>query len=211
MAGDLCGMPHSEYRLQSPPMKLHWAGWTSDTWTLQRAGWDVSVSENYDAMTFNLNIQMALRYRDLYAISARASLPPGRGNMRYDMDMLREMSINIDQMGADIISRPYVYHTLLNWSDFSPVDTRPDYVEVDSQSMRNANIFRKIESANDIVVPEYSVQQLLDMALEMQAPKQREIRDKMRKQRESFAKENVINIDDYRQETDVVAQIMVAR
>ncbi len=48
-------------RILSRPIAVRWAGWVSDTHTLQKFGWDLSVDEQLH----NMSIRLAMQHRGL--------------------------------------------------------------------------------------------------------------------------------------------------
>lgn len=77
-----------------------------------------------------------------------------------------------------------------NFNAFSPVDAQPSIMI--NQQRRNIEdflMFRPIAKANEIIVADYEVSQLLEMITKKQDPKQAEIRYKKRKEWRKFTRE----------------------
>ena len=57
-------------RLQSPPIRVTWAGWQSDTYTLSRDGWEIAANEDFDHI-FKQRVRVAMHHptMKLYGIS----------------------------------------------------------------------------------------------------------------------------------------------
>ena len=172
------------YLLKNPIVNLHFAGWTSNSYDLQRNGWDLSVDEN----PYDCSLRFAIRNESLglYAISSVETYP--RKAFITDPFFLERFPLHFHlQQMTDGKAKIYYHHGL---STFRPINTQPDIECIEPKSIEDFVLFRKIspESA-DIVIPEYNIDRLLEMALELQEPKQKEIRERIRKEKDKSNEE----------------------
>lgn len=104
-----------------------------------------------------------------------------------------------------------------NLTSFRPIDAEPQLMmERQVKSIEDFLIFRPINNAKEIIVPDYQVQDLLQMIIAKQDPKQAELRENKRKEWRKFQREinqaeriDVENVLDNR--SDIVAQLVCVR
>lgn len=148
-----------EHRLMSRPLRLHWAGWTADTYSLQRAGWSISAEQHIQSMT----MQLALRHPDKggYGVSSRVPF-----DYMYERDSFAPMDL-----GADIrFGRSIDFH-VTDLPSFRAVDALPQMMERRRVSLEDfAHFHTPLVRTNEIVVPEESVEELMERILKMQQP-----------------------------------------
>jgi hypothetical protein len=161
----------------NPPIKVHWLGWESDTHTLSRNGWDLSASE--DPCMEKVSIAIRHAAAQIYGISEFQ-------RHRYRMRNMQEYGH--DAMIRDLEFRMTLAHsiTMQNWGPvvdlWKPVDARPQVVAMDIRRIEDLKIFRPLPpEENDIIIAPPSLDAILQMALNTQAPKQRELRNKYRR------------------------------
>lgn len=173
------------HRISSPPVKVYWAGWESDTFRLQRAGWQLSEYREFDlSMGYRLAMShprygvrgITSENRDLYEEYIRM--------MNYDsINRIKDLPpFNVDMMGTDIKVQA-IYQSAVPDMAFSdkwtPIDANPMHV-MDCK-LSEIVPFRPIGGEEIIVAPD-TVPGLLEKILELQDPKQKEIREKARKE-----------------------------
>lgn len=175
----------SSLRISSAICKVFWAGWESDTLTLQKQGWEISAEQDIASMRFRIALRhVGLRiyglsqmigyaeFRDLYSSDNMMGRPTPPIHIQY---MASRMEINI------------IDNSMQN---FYPVDAQPSImINQQRKSIEDFMMFRPIGKANEIVVAEYDVAELLDMIKNKQDPKQAEIREKKRKEWRKFQRE----------------------
>lgn len=178
-------------RILSHPVKLHWAGWESNTHALQRAGWQISVAEYPDSYNMNESIRIALRHEGgahgygMMNFDHMAYMDPLR-NPWDNMD-LRHMSVRMT-LGRDI-NFQYMGTPAMDVKDFRPIDAVPAMQDIEIKRMSDFKIFRylpQVTERNEIIVPELSMDDMLNRILEMQGPKQKELRAKIIADREGM-------------------------
>lgn len=153
------------------PVPCHWAGWTSDTIQLARAGWQISAREDHRMNRMSL----AIRHPegDLHGISD--FIDP-----KYEKRQMSHMHLSFRLQLARRIDFRVVGEFAHGWS---PVDPYPSYSSEGIYSLEDLAWFRKLpEPDNDIIVTPPSMEEILKMALDHQAPKQKELREKARRQ-----------------------------
>ncbi len=109
-------------------------------------------------------------------------------------------------------------HVFDDLSKFNPIDCEPQFNMRKEQvkSIEDFMIFRPINKATEIIVPEFEIKDLMDMIIQKQDPKQAEIREKRRKEWRKFSRAiNEANTFSVEQEldnrNDIVAQLVCIR
>jgi len=196
----------SSPRISSPLTKILWAGWESNTLTLQNQGWQLSAEQSMESMNFRFalkhpnfrmyGISQMIPYYDFYDVYQRkdgfSSLPP-----IIIVHMVSRMEINL-------------YDDL---SKMQPIDALPTFVENEKKDIEDFMIFRPIGKSQEIIVSPQEVPELLNMIIKKQSPKQAELREKKRKAWRKFAREvneaQVINYDKIEDNrNDIIAQLI---
>ena len=173
------------WAMQSRPIKVHFAGWESDTYCLGRAGWKMAHEADprwrHDrfmfhheraALTATGMLKDPYRYRD---IANRPYIPE-------DHD---EGCIVIEHMAS--VGRFPVQ--MVDWNfrlsgyrlaDTDPVMRQGTQAELHSMPLF-AELFTNRPETQELIVEPEDVQQLLDKIVRLQAPGMREIRARDRK------------------------------
>lgn len=178
-------------RILSRPMKVHWAGWESDTLRLQQAGWQLSMQQDVAEMRMALGLQYETRnggvargygYLDRFNYERAAYQSLGRE------DYFDEVAIGM-ALGGDIVIHGRVPLEL------SPIDALPQLSEMPIRRLSDLACFApSLARTQQIIVPEETVPELLDKILKMQGPARaarlaEEVRDerfKQAQQRQKF-------------------------
>lgn len=160
-------------RMISPPVRLHWAGWTSDTYTLQQNGWEISVHENFNEQ----GLQIALRHRglDVRGLSNMTAFDHYGYHVSHP-NMVRDLVVRV--MGFAPHFRITTTELPRAWTaiDASPSIMRREIIDIDDLAL-----FQPLPPPeNDVIIEPPSFDEILQMALEHQAPKQKELRAKAR-------------------------------
>jgi len=190
-------------RILSAPVGLHWAGWRSNTRTLQQCGWQLSTTmDEYDR-----TLTILLKHPEM-AIYGMSDKIDNRGGHLWHPEAIRSLELNC-RLGSDL-GRPFgtdnrIYETNLSLSGAIPIDATPVYTEQKITSIRDLNIFRAIPPERDVQsfnIEKATMSEVLDFALSKQKPRQDEIR------RELLKREHMKGI---REDSQIVAEIrMVA-
>jgi hypothetical protein len=172
--------------LVSNPVDVFFAGFRSDTLSLQRFGWQFAVEE--DVMSRRMRIFMKNPNFAVYGVGYHEdthflrtrSVMGSHGPVR-DMPLIR---MNI---GSD-------FHIISNTEPFelqnriSPVNMEPAYHTLNQYQvvLSKLPIFRPLpkEDTPRIILEKASIQEILQIALEKQDPRQKEIRQRIMKDEE---------------------------
>jgi hypothetical protein len=174
-------MPISVGKLfDSPICEVEFAGFRSDTYTLQRAGWQISAEQ----VPSEGRIRLALKFApaQLYAMTSTVSYT----------DMMYFNSPNYRREAAPIVFR-------VQWMSTSPrieimsqpvggfrfeaIDCEPMLANREVKSMDELIPFRPISTeAPELIIAPDRVAEVLDMILKCQDPRQAEIREAQRRQ-----------------------------
>ena len=115
-----------EHRLMSRPLRLHWAGWTADTYSLQRAGWSITAEQDIARMT----MQLGLRHPNEggYGVSSRVPF-----DYMYERDSFAPLDL-----GADIrFGRSIDFH-VTELPNFRAVDAMPQMMSGSVSALRTS-------------------------------------------------------------------------
>lgn len=187
---------YADKYLASQPWKLHFAGWETDTYRLQQNGWQLSAVQDpiYDSM------QIAFQHPEyrIRGVSSRVSHYDARSFMGFG-DM-RESSRYMETrayLASDFISQTYMAAPM---DRFQPIDAEPQLMDMRQMMSQNMVFAPNLARTQEIIVPEHSVDDLLNMMLDRQAANRAElIRKRVRQQGEMI---------DFQPRTNVHAQIV---
>lgn len=182
--------------LGSQPWKLHFAGWETDTYRLQQNGWQLSAVQDpyYDA------IQIAFQHPE-YRIR-------GVSNKVRHWDAREVMSVGGLRDGpryietAAHLASDFISHAafVAPMDRFRPIDAEPQLMDMRSMMSQNMVFAPNLARTQEIIVPEQSVDDLLNMMLDRQAANRAElIRKRVREQGQQV---------DFNPRTHVHAQIV---
>lgn len=186
--------------IKNPIMEVYWAGWRSDTLTLQRNGWQLAVDD--DPLRRKLRIALHHPAMTLYGVTdfIQYELIEGKA---FPPLMIGHMAPSI--RFETIRSAMFKYD-----ESFMPFDAVPQYSDVEVRSIEDMKIFRPLVAIQEIVVESQNVDELLGKILSMQSPRQAELREKAR--REQRRNENVYDLKQYREvynpKSDIIAQVV---
>lgn len=189
-----CGYP--DKYLASQPWRLHFAGWETDTYRLQQNGWQLSAVQDpyYDSM------QIAFQHPEyrVRGVSSRISHYDARSFMGFDgmRDGRRYMDASA-YLASDFVSHASFVAPM---DRFKPIDAEPQLMDMRQMMSQNMVFAPNLARTQEIIVPEQSVDQLLDMMLNQQASNRAELIRKRVRQQGAMA--------DFNQRTHVHAQIV---
>lgn len=161
----------------NPPCKVHFAGWESDTFSLGRAGWDISIEEFTNPYIGVGALRMLLRYKPTKIIAQAICNEYDPIRFRQDHRFLPEFVVQ--RLASDFIVR-----TNDSFSGFQHwANTEPSIMMVDEQSLYRLPLFTRKEepAAEELIVEPATVSELLDQIRQRQAPMQAEIRQRDRR------------------------------
>jgi len=182
-------------------MEVRWQGWRSDTLALQDNGWEIVVQEMPERNMIRIGLYHA--EMKLYGFQSEYEHYTVR-----EMDPLPPLVISHMAPRIDVISVP-----IPNFVKMLPIDAVPQISETFSrtiQSFSELALFRPLNQMKEIVVEPENVNTLLQRILELQSPRQAELREKARL--EERRNKNVVNLDNFREvynpKTDIIAQVI---
>lgn len=171
-------------RILSRPIRLNWAGWETDTYRLQRAGWKLSAMQDIRGQRLQLAFQYGSRGGKLQAITEAIPFnyeamvdPHDYGG--YARRAIGEITLNVMQAIGDQVWINMHGHIDFN---FNAIDAEPRYTSAKITRLEDfAHFAGPLIRTNEIIVPEKSVPELMEMILKMQQPARIErIKDELR-------------------------------
>lgn len=182
--------------LASQPMKLHFAGWETDTFRLQQHGWQLSAVQDpyYNA------IQVAFHHPEyrIRGISGKIDHYEARSYMGFGG--LRDGPRYLEAPAH--LASDFTMHTMsvAPFGKFQPIDAEPQLMDTRQLMSQHMVFAPNLARTQEIIVPEHSVDDLLNMMLDKQAANRAElIRKRVRQQGEMV---------DFNPRTHVHAQII---
>ena len=145
----------------SHPMRIHFAGWETDTYRLQQNGWQLSASQD----PYHDSIQVAFQHPEyrMRGVTNRIR--------RYDM-MDRYNPTHRDPIDvAGFLASDFVSMrtNILPMDSFKPIDAEPQFMEMRQMMSQNMFFAPNLARTQELIVPEQSVDDLLNMILDKQA------------------------------------------
>lgn len=154
-------MRYGEDFFKSRPVRLHWAGWETDTYRLQREGWQLSAHQ--DMARYGMQIALRSPHGDAHAVTQFLPMERlhdmpqfGAVDLGARVIMARDVNMHVNELPRfdAIDAMPQMVprsslHKLSDWAHFAP-----------SPLVRN----------NPIIVPEESVADLMERILKLQQP-----------------------------------------
>ncbi len=144
----------------SRPHPVHWAGFRSDTRTLQQAGWEFSASQRYETDSVGLVMR-----HGVMGIHAVTNVVP---NMMYDLHPQALQQFHINYLTDRSIE--FHYTNMPDWlPSCEPVDMQPQIVEV--KSIEDMHLFAGcLARTNEIIVDPDDISAMMDRILDLQKP-----------------------------------------
>jgi len=172
-------MSWSNPDILSQPLRLRWNGWESNTYELQNNGWELSANQDIRSN----RMAIAIRHKQLN-VRGLSDFVDFNFFRRYDSYNAIKYPVFGCQLASDLIIQiPNNVETYTQ--EFNPIDARPMYRKTESRHLDNFAHFRKIERVeNEIYLEPASMDDILNMALDRQAPRQEEIRKEMVRRQE---------------------------
>jgi len=147
--------------LASRPMRLHFAGWETDTYRLQQNGWQMSASQ--DART--RSVQLAFNHPE-YRIRGMSDYVETSMDLIYGRDYQREIEARA-YMASDFVNNSVRMRT--DFREFMPIDAEPQFMHTNQLMSQHAVFAPNLMRTQEIIVPEHNVDDLLNMMLDKQA------------------------------------------
>lgn len=153
-----------EPRILSRPLRVHWAGWETDTFKLQACGWKLSARQDVAGS----RLQLALRH-DGVGIEGITQELSYRFEQALDMReraYVEAIVLKVQVMLGETVMVHHVGDLSTLWS---PIDAEPRYTESRINRLEDfAHFAGTLVRTNEIIVPEESVPELLERILKMQ-------------------------------------------
>jgi hypothetical protein len=162
------------------PIKLRWGAWVSDTYLLQRDGWQFNAEEHYEAYMNCHAIRLAVTAPDKNLIISgvlRMSREEMVGHYNYNRFSDRPVEMQQYHSPRDVFR--YADREEINsWSAMQAVDMTIPTTATDRQiAMRDFKFLAPAANAkNEIYIPEANVDELLNQILKIQYPEQQQIK-----------------------------------
>lgn len=166
--------------LESAPCPVHWAGWQSDTLTMQRNGWMLAVEKD----TYRGTIRLAAthRARNAFMVSDPVEIRPEfvSGRHAHLREMWAPIQFHMSHFAGEV--------TIVcqgNEPAFVAIDAEPRYVRAKEKRLVDLDIFRPITSpqAEEILIEkaDMTVIEHLEAIKNLQSDRQRELREQARR------------------------------
>ena len=171
-------------RILSRPVPIHWAGWETDTYRLQRAGWQLSARQDIQGHRLQLAFRRG-QSRGLGGWEAITEIIPWDYQRMmdariasYDLPPLRVSHAIGDQVLVHMTGPVSV-------DGWGPIDAEPRLSTGKITRLEDfAHFAGPLIRTNEIIVPEESVPELLERILKMQQPARTDrIREELRGER----------------------------
>lgn len=152
----------------SRPLQVEWAGWRTDTFKLQAAGW--SLSANQDVYERRMRIAMEHKQLQMRAISFGFDFDYFHiQNFRgHPDDYLSGLSIPMHVLGSEV----HIHEQgTIDWAAFQPVDATPSFISHRIGKIQDFVHFAPAQvKTKELIVPQENVEELLAKILDMQNP-----------------------------------------
>lgn len=160
----------------SSPIRLHWAGWETDTQRLQQAGWQLSANERVEYDEFEL----AFKHEQAGCYGYSQSVPFRYLDMHDRTAALRSLSLDVQ-----LTNRLHSQLHNVDFSHFNPIDAKAQYTEQPILNIEDYNIFAPaLVTTKELVFDESSVSDLMEVILDKQDPaRQKYYEDQVRERR----------------------------
>jgi hypothetical protein len=174
--------------LQSAPITIRFAGFESDTLTLQNNGWQLALEDEFDHMLYRHRMRFILKH-DMLNLYCLSNIEEIDYHSIYNMNDMFEISKKVHIFQIQVIARDVVLKGLqpINMDCVNQIDAMPEIVEIQQLSL--LPIFKTIvQPDNALIVEPDKISALLEQIVACQSPKQAEIRERMKKSegRENF-------------------------
>jgi hypothetical protein len=168
-------------RLLSRPLRVHWAGWETDTFRLQKAGWKISAEQDF----WQRRMRLAMEHTECQMRGMSPYLDFEYEYAIRDPRYLNDIVFHVDHvMGREV--RVYE-HGRIEWA-FQPIDAQPTFTENKISRIEDlAHFAAPLVKTREIIIPQDSVPELLERILKLQQPARTDrIREEYRRSPEGF-------------------------
>lgn len=182
--------------IYSPRMNIHFAGFKANAWELQSAGWAFTAYERMSHSQHGRELQIMLNH-DGAGITMVSTASLFKIEELFRDDRFSKPQFLFQVMGIQVEGRTsFVEHPRMEDMNFffdkhrfTSVDMAPRYEKVNLSkiNLNEFGVFKKINDAANVFLPEKTVNELMEEILKKQEPTQKEIRKN--RNRESFMQE----------------------
>jgi len=151
-------------RLMSQPVRVRMAGWESDTYHLQGAGWELSADQDVSRGTMRL----ALHHKEM-GITALSAVVDWRYEVHSHNFRAELPIVHVEHFGR---SRTIMVHGMgggLPMAAFQPIDAVPSFTTVEPQCLEDLVHFASFEQKR-VILPAETVDDLMRRILDLQEP-----------------------------------------
>lgn len=162
--------------LRGAPIGVEFLGFRSDTYILQRHGWQIAEEEHH----YNRSWHIAIKHPEngLCGLSER----PIKINYERQVDFnYHTVHFHLAIAGVINITENYSGH-----HRFIPVDATPSYEvhDFNASNVYNMSYFRPIDEGKEIFLKQASVEEIMQIALDKQEPEAAAIRARRKQEQE---------------------------
>jgi hypothetical protein len=169
-------------RLLSRPIGIEWAGWRTDTATLGRNGWDIAVDFRIERMSYSLILRH--KVMSLYAMTNVIEIQDIISSPHYSAEHMPVFHVVCVAPRIQLHQVPVVGPVL-----YREIDPNPQINTSRISSIEDLNIFAQAMpgSKGEVLVDgaDMTVVEHLEAIKRLQSAKQKEIRDRILRSRES--------------------------
>lgn len=162
-------MAHSDHILRSEPMEVRFAGFRSDTLSLQHAGWRLAVEEDF--RFGRISLIMRHEQAGLYLVADDVSFNyceriDGRPRDRLPVFMVRHVARSLESVRCSFA-----------FDNFAPVDAVPHIAALTHKRIEEFALFgAPLVKTEEIIIEPQSVAECLELIRKMQAPELADLR-----------------------------------
>lgn len=151
-------------RILSRPVRVHWAGWTTTTYELQQAGWELSANQDVGSR----RMQIVIRNEQLGMIGQTSPIDFDYLSALHDHRFELPTVAQVRCLGRQIVIQN---HGPMTFEPFRPIDAAPQLCPVEMRDLADLAHFAPapLVRTQAIVLPEEDVDSLLARILEKQA------------------------------------------
>ncbi len=161
--------PDWERRILSKPVPIHWAGFESNTYKLQQAGWEFSAEQD---LAFGRG-RIVMRHQDFHMHGCSNFVDIDFFGPQYG-DQWNRMIFPVQWMtSGDVL----VQRIMDDFSSFNPVDMQPQVLShSEIENIEDMALFAGVPLARtkEIVVDPATVADMMQEILKMQSPARKE-------------------------------------
>lgn len=172
----------SDSQLKQVPIRVRWAGWESDTYVLRNNQWEVWAGQQRVMYADELEVSMSLKAPDnklmlfgKFRISRRMLMDSPNGLL----EVLRYAGVQMQGYKSEDRVMVYPENNFGSWNSLESLQRCDGFAAVDMsgeyRELSELKLFNFKDDSKEILIPEKSVDGLLNHILQIQYPKQVEL------------------------------------